>query len=44
MNEVSAEKGVVTYAADTSLRNQAFGVVVALMLLTFTTAWGRRKR
>ena len=44
MNEVSAEKGVVTYAADTSLRNQAIGMVVAVMLLTFTTAWGRRKR
>jgi hypothetical protein len=44
MNEVSAEEGVVTYAADASLRNQALAVVVALLLLSVVTAWGRRKR
>jgi hypothetical protein len=43
-NEVSAEVGVATYTADSSLRNQALGVVVAIVLLTIATAWGRRRR
>jgi GT2 family glycosyltransferase len=44
MNEVSAEKGVVTYAANTSLRNQVFGVLAAIVLLSAFTTWGRRRR
>jgi hypothetical protein len=43
MNEVSAEKGVVTYSANTSLRNQTFGVLAAIVLLTIFMTWGRRR-
>lgn len=41
-NEVGAQEGVVTYAADTAERAQAVGAAMSVMALIGIAVWGRR--